>query len=486
MKIQNRYKPLIFIGAGVLILVIFFVFVTRKGPVDKAIKELQGATTYESVKAIWNTHRTDLVNKSKWSDAVQAHLSNMSLTGDQQKDLVTWFPVKNYINVVVLPDLSGRLVTKPFPIENDKVVLEYILNAFQESVNKSYKLYGENTKDRLMIDMTRERELDLKDLANKLIIDCSKTEQPSIPYIASEKNEFRQSVEEVYEIARKQTQGADYFKYINENLNDRRVDSSPFVKYRNLVVILTDGYLEITKNPTVFYTGSPNQLAALVRGRSSGQDWNQLFSSQHLLIQDKAASTPNLKDWEVLILQVRDRENGDYEILEKLWSDWLTKLDAKWTPGLSFQKYQIAPANNKNTIAKFFNIESSKIVNPISSTHEVAKQESVDKAAIDQREKYNDLLTEADQAVSVDDFGKGKLLLRKAAQLKQTSGSLASDKADAMYQKYVSFADKAYQTFLDTKTTGLGNIPIQYYELAALIKPGDEIQRKLVACRANL
>lgn len=491
MKIQNRYKPLLFIGSGVLFLFIFFWLLIQPSAVDKAIKELRGAKDYGQVKSLWIDHKSELSSNIKWIAAVQGQLSNMSLQSQQQEDLSTWFPVKTYLNVVILPDLSGRLVTEPHPIENDKVVIDYIWQAFRESVSKSYRLYGENTKDRLMVDITRERELELKTLASKLIVDCSETQKPTIPYLTGVETSFHQAVDQAYSIGSQQIHGADYYKYINENLNGRRVPSSPFVKYRNIVIILTDGYLETTKDPSkplvpqIFYTGEPIQLYNLRKGRREKKSWNEILPAQHLPIMNIKPSSPNLKDWEVIILQVYDRDNGDLEILEKLWSDWLTGLGAKWLPGKSFQKYQIAPENNKNIIADFFGIQSSKLSSS-TSNQIVTQQETIPKASSDKYEEYENLLAEAEKAVSADDFDKGKLLLRKAAQLKQTAELSTSSKADALSQKYVSFADKAYQTFLDTKTAGLGSIPMHYYELAALIKPGNEIQRKLEACRTNL
>ncbi len=482
MKIQNRYKPLLFVGAGILILGIFFWFVTRQTPLNKAIKELQLATDYNKSKEVWNNHKSDnFANKPEWIAAIQNHLSNVSLTSEQQNDLATWFPVKTYINVVVLPDLSGRLRSEPYPTENDKLVIDYIWQAFRESVQKSYILHGDNTKDRLIIDMTRERELELKDLAGKLIIDCSKTPQPSIPYLNGIENNFHQAIDEMYAIGGRQSQGADYFKYINENLNDRRADSSPFIRFRNLVIILTDGYLETTKEPRVYYTGTPDELKDLRTGRRAGKGWDELFASKRLPIQGRATSTPKLNGWEVLILQVRDRDkgDGDFYVLEKLWNDWLTKLGANLTSEASFQKYKIAPENNRNVIAKFFGIDALKLMNShtITQTDTIAKTVTV--PLVNKYETYDNLIVEADQAVQDNDFKQGKILFQRATQLREMANLPVSPKAEVVYQKYVHFADKAYQTFQETKTDGLEDIPVRYYELAALIKPNAEVQRKL-------
>lgn len=483
MKIRNRYKPLLFVGTGILILTVFFWFVTRQTPLNKAIKELQSATDYDKSKEIWNEHKSDsFSDKLEWTTAVQNHLSNISLSSDQQTDLATWFPVRTYINVVVLPDLSGRLRSEPYPTENDKVVIDYIWQAFRETVSNSYKLYGQNSKDRLMVDMTRERELELKGLAGELIVDCSKTQQSSNPYLSGVEEAFHRAIDEVYVIGGRQTQGADYFKYINENLNDRRADSSPFVRFRNLAIILTDGYLETTEEPRIYYTGSPDELKNLRIGRRAGKEWNKMFASNPLPIQGRATSTPKLNGWDVLILQVRERDkaDGDFYVLEKLWNDWLTRLGANLTSGLSFQKYQIAPENNVNVIAKFFRIDASKLTSSMPSVSiNVPKKVVKSVSSIDKSKEYDNLLTEADNAIQSNDFRQGKLLFQKAAQLRETANLPISSKAEAVYQKYMSFADEAHQTFVDTKTDGLEDIPVRYYELAMLIKPNADVQRKL-------
>ena len=56
-----------------------------------------------------------------------------------------------------------------------------------------------------------------------------------------------------------------------------------------------------------------------------------------------------------------------------------------------------------------------------------------------------------------------------------------SPKAEVVYQKYVHFADDAHQTFIETGTEGLDDIPARYYELAMLIKPSADVRRKLAA-----
>lgn len=483
MKIQSQQKPFLLIVIGLLILGIFF-WRMRHSRVNDAIEELQTDEIYDKIKERWKVNSLELSQNSEWVEAVKKRLSEIPLSSNDSSDISKWFPVKTYVNVVVIPDLSGRLNKDPFPVDNDKVVIKYIWQAFRMSVINSYTANnGENTQDKLIIDLTREREVQLQSLAKQLIFDCAATTQPGVPYLKSVDATFYKSVDEIYTIARVKTQGADYYKYINESLNQRYSSSSPFVKFRNMVIILTDGYLETTSsNSTLYYTGSPNQLKSINAGLKSNKPLNSLLDSQDLPIRRQNSLKSNLKGWEVLILQVRDRDDGDTYILKELWTEWLTGAGATMEDGLSFQTYQTVPENNKSVIAKFFHIDVAKLASPKTKAPPTDGGKSTSEST-DYYKQYDETLTEAERAVNENDFNKGRLLLRQAAQFRHTANLPLSEKGKALFQNYVAFADKSFETFMETKTEGLNDIPARYYELALLIQPTDEIQRKLVECK---
>ena len=120
--------------------------------------------------------------------------------------------------------------------------------------------------------------------------------------------------------------GSDIWRFFKDNVNDYCIDEC----HRNIIVILTDGYMYYDKtvmkedNKTSYLT--PRSLNALKLNTSN---WENDFKTRQLGF---IPANKNLNDLEVLVIGITSQnDNNPYtkDIIELYWSDWLKSMNVK-------------------------------------------------------------------------------------------------------------------------------------------------------------
>jgi hypothetical protein len=298
---------------------------------EKGIEAVKSCIDTECVKAVWKEHEQEIDNK-KILRVVQEKLNSFDLSGEDMASVKTWLPIPKSINLIVIPDLSNR-IAKPNQIDNDKKILKEIWEAFKR--NSKTKI---NTKDNLMVDVTDNKQANgsFSKIANDLSFDLSLFDKSrgNVWYFTKEADRaFAENVEKLYELAQSVYSGADYWFYFNRHLQNRLKKNTVFDEYINKIIIITDGYLETntTSGGVRTYTQIngkyKNQLYTAV-----GKGGDAIFEVVEKNRLNIPKANVDLKDVEVLICEVRERDSGagnDFEILKAYWEDWLGGMNAK-------------------------------------------------------------------------------------------------------------------------------------------------------------
>jgi hypothetical protein len=275
---QRNNKPLFILGGLIVLFIVFFWVITIESTFSKFKKDVLKSVSFIQIKSVYTTYSEELSNNPDFLSEISKRLDiinqEQEFTEEQRIEAERWIGNQAvYFNLIIVPDLSRRLGQIPNQEEKDKEMISEIYDMFQESIKRKAALKsGYKSKDRLIIDVTDDKQAggNFRKIANELIIDLAIQKPPYWKYLDDSKKTFSNNVEELYKLG--EQKGADYWNYFEKDFLINTKKSTFSEKYRNVVVILTDGYLESESN---CYT-CQNNIQPL---------------------------TKNLSDWEVLILE---------------------------------------------------------------------------------------------------------------------------------------------------------------------------------------
>jgi len=249
---------------------------------------------------------------------------------------------KNNLNISVLLDLSDR-IEKLKTREKDSSYLASLSQTFVEHVKKK-KLILLEDKMQLFFNPEPSDEK-INKIAEKLKI--SFTKDTPKPYIEQTLGLYAEKPSELYELAiddaeiAKKYPGSDIWRFFKDNVKDYCIDEC----HRNILVILTDGYMYYEgsimndKNRTSYLT--PKSLDKL---KLNTANWEDELKKRDLGF---IPATADLSDLEVLVIGISNQnENNPYsqDIIETYWSNWLEEMGVK--------RYKVKNADLPSSIEK--------------------------------------------------------------------------------------------------------------------------------------
>lgn len=239
---------------------------------------------------------------------------------------------KKNLNISILLDLSDRIDTIKNKNESmefykrDVGYLESIADAFSNKI-KYKKSRHLNDKIQLYFD-PEPLNSQINTLSNELKIHVTR-DNGTLEYINSVTDKYSSGALKIYRQALNDSKyvGSDTWGFFKNKVQDYCVDKD----YRNILVIITDGY--------IFYEGSnlnEGNLSTYItpqKIRSKGlntSNWRKTIETE------KHGFIPidqDLSDLEVLVLGVSPSNSKnnfyDYDVLKKYWSDWLFGMGVK-------------------------------------------------------------------------------------------------------------------------------------------------------------
>ena len=295
-------------------------------------------------------------------------------------------------NITFVPDLSNRLNQNLYPRPlNDVQILSSLLKNIYPNILKNDR--DDYQTDKFSVDFINKKLINIYHAnPSKMTIDFGQfgdNQAKRIGYILSrpgfEHNNLGldiKSMENEYKrvntIASKQYYGADVWTYLNEGIDDHQIvlkadpplkddEGNVYVKkYRNILILLTDGYIEAgiyNKGFDLSQKYINNFRNAFLK---SGEQDLKKFFNKNKQYRIKSVNNPNLKNLEILVLELYDRstnKNGeaaihptDMEIIKLFWSDWLKQAGVKHCEFFPTMK---SPKEAENVIMNFLNIKVS-------------------------------------------------------------------------------------------------------------------------------
>lgn len=259
---------------------------------------------------------------------------------------------ENNLNISILLDLSDR-IEEPKSIEKDVAYLESLSKAFTNHI-KTKKLVL--LEDRIQLFFNPEPSSSkINEVAENLKISFTKNTPKEL--IDETQNLYQSEPIKLYEFAKTDANGikenypgSDIWRFFKDNVRDYSIDEC----HRNILVILTDGYMYYDKTQmkeggrTSYLT--PNYLSKLKLSKS---DWKEEMEKQDLGFIPAAK---DLKDLEVLVIGINSLNDSNpytLDIIQEYWSKWFNEM------GIPEENYKIKnaviPSNMEKVISDFIN-----------------------------------------------------------------------------------------------------------------------------------
>lgn len=367
-KKKNR-KHLKILLVFLSVFIVFIYMLTRPSLQSTALRELKTCYNKDDVKTCWSKYKADLFQDDEFILETRNRLTSFNLSENEIIECKGWLPPPpTNLNLIIVPDLSTRIadtLNDPEQIKNDTTLLNFIWNCF---VAKT-KLKS-NTKDRLILDVTDEYQAagQFHTIANNLIFDLAQHKGKSNRLFFDQKgNQFNDNVKRLYDLAKQKTLGADYYYYFNNLLSKYIQKPTLFDNYRNVLIILTDGYLEAQnkkRTGIAFYTGSLSERKITCSKMRSSKSVNVATD-----IKPIPDCTTHFTDLEVLVLEIKERhttspqepfDSGtpcDFEILKSMWTNWFKQIGIKNANDNFFLRQNVSTDFTKKEIENFLNMQ---------------------------------------------------------------------------------------------------------------------------------
>lgn len=249
---------------------------------------------------------------------------------------------ENNLNISVLLDLSDR-IEETKTKQKDSAYLSSLAKSFIEHVKQKKLILLE---DRIQLFFNPEpSDNKINEIAKQLKVVFTK--ETAKAQITETESLYTVKPSELYSIAKKDAlnaggyPGSDIWRFFKDDVNDYCIDQC----HRNILVILTDGYMYYNKtvmrerNRTSYLT--PKSLRQLQMNKSN---WKDEMNKKDLGF---IPASNDLNDLEVLVIGITSHNiENTYaqDIIQAYWEKWFDEMGVK--------KYKIKSADIPSSIEK--------------------------------------------------------------------------------------------------------------------------------------
>lgn len=269
------------------------------------------------------------------SDSKEQKQEEMDRTG-----MVAVNTADRQLNINILWDLSDRIDPQTSPAspehyERDIEVIKSITSLFKKDMEKkgAYKAKG---KIKVFFTPTPENA-GINAIAGNLFCDLSSytgegSNRKKKEMYDSMEDRFSKNAHEIYQIAiannkgKKQWDGSDIWRFFKNDVKDYCID--PSGNYRNVLIILTDGYIFHKDSKDKQGNRTAYILPETLKPFRNKPDWQNTFADGNYGL----ISTRNdLQNLEVLVLEIspsREYKN-DEDIIKTYLGKWFEEMGIK-------------------------------------------------------------------------------------------------------------------------------------------------------------
>lgn len=239
-----------------------------------------------------------------------------------------------HLNINILIDLSNRIdpainKREPSQKERDIQIIKSFCSAFKSNVD-AHNAFKAQAKIRVFFD-PEPNDPQVASIAQSLNASCIAGNTPDaakrnkLIYRSLDSN-FSDGLNKIYNLAlsKKDYPGSNIFRFMKDDV--KRCIEEPS-KFRNVLVILTDGYI-YSKNEKY---NEGNRYSYIER---NFDHFNKFRNRELLKSQFDSQNfglikvNDNLQDLEVVVMEVSPPVDYpvDYDIINRYWSKWLTEM----------------------------------------------------------------------------------------------------------------------------------------------------------------
>lgn len=251
-------------------------------------------------------------------------------TKNEEKETAVKNSVSENYNISILIDLSDRISIKKNPnptmeiFERDLGYIKSVSEAFTQHL-KSKRMRQIDDKMQLFFNPEPENS-EINSISKELRISVDKN-NASKKLLNSINDTYAVKTSKIYESAIKDDKyiGSDIWNFFDSKVQDQCIDKG----YRNILVILTDGY--------IFYDGTQikdENLSSYLTPQFIKQnglntnDWEKKFEKENFGF---IKINTDLSDLEVLVLGINPSKNNPFEekVIKAYWNKWLSEMKIK-------------------------------------------------------------------------------------------------------------------------------------------------------------
>ncbi|MCJ0742220.1 hypothetical protein [Pedobacter montanisoli] len=231
------------------------------------------------------------------------------------------------LNLSIFLDLSDRIDLKKYPNQTMEIYqrdLGYIKSlgeAFQEHLSNS-RISGMDDQIQLFFE-PEPKDAQINDLAKQMRFVFNKaTVTPKA--ISSVTPTYVSCSNKIYQIALKENKyiGADIWTFFKNKVKDQCIKSN----HRNILVILTDGYMFHQDNKLKVKNQTSYLTPELIKDfKLNTTDFANNMESKRIGF---LPATSGLQDLKVLVIGINPQKGKNFEedVIKKYWGDWLKKM----------------------------------------------------------------------------------------------------------------------------------------------------------------
>jgi hypothetical protein len=281
---------------------------------------------------------------------------NEKLDSNSKNNKVAKVKSDKQLNITVLLDLSDRIEPTKYPCkpehyERDIEIVNYFTEIFKKEMEQKGAFMAKGKMK--VIFSPRPDDEEINTIASELSVDLSRTKntkekQQVFDNISSN---FRENIERIYSktIETKNYPGSDVWRFFKNDVADFAISNDE--NYRNILVILTDGYLfhEGSKDKEV--NRSMSLLASDVESNGfRSTKWKEKFEKGDY---GYISTRNDLNNLDILVLEISPspQDKNDEDVIKAYLKKWFNEMNVN-----EFELYNSdLPEYTKTRIDKFFN-----------------------------------------------------------------------------------------------------------------------------------
>ena len=260
------------------------------------------------------------------------------------------------LNITILLDLSDRIEPTKYPnkpehFERDIEIVDYFTEVFKKDMeNKGAFMANGKMK---VIFSPRPKDEEINQIASELSVDLSSTNntKEKKQIFDNVSSNFRKNLERIYSktIETKNYPGSDIWRFFKNDVFDYAIAENK--DYRNILVILTDGYLFHKDSKDKDANRSMSLLPRNIKENGfRSSNWRDKFENGDY---GYISTRDDLENLDILVLEISPspQDKDDEDVIKAYLTKWFNEMNVN-----KFELYNTdLPEYTKTRISKFIN-----------------------------------------------------------------------------------------------------------------------------------